>query len=209
MDGLVRIFPFIELKVTMASFAICFAAMIYALVGGPSSGKTSIIKELEKRGEQVIPEAATDWIVKKIESGISEPWKEESFALDILKLQLEREGPWLSKEGRVFADRGIFDNYAFAWALRLAGTKTLFQINQILNTIDLNQRYKAIFFIMPHSENFSSLQTEIRRENTQEAAQLEVATYALYSRHDNLIVVPGGMSSAERADFILKKIEEK
>lgn len=192
----------------MTCLPICLAAMIYALTGGPSSGKTSIIKELEKRGEPVIHEAATDWIIRKIESGISEPWKEERFTLDILNMQLEKEESWLLREGKVFVDRGVFDIYPFAMANGLAGTKTLACANKILNRIDLNQRYKAIFFIMPHSENFSTLQNEIRRENTQDAAKLEVATYAIYCRHDNFIVVPGGMSPAERADFILEKICE-
>lgn len=192
----------------MTYFPIYFAAMIYALTGGPSSGKTSIINELEKRGEPVIHEAATDWIIKKIESGISEPWKEECFTLDILKLQIEREEPWLSREGQVFVDRGLFDIYPFAMANHLAGTKTLLRVNKILNQIDLNQRYKAIFFILPHSENFASLQTEIRRENTQEAAKLEVATFAIYCRHDNFILVPGGMTPSERAEFILKKMKD-
>lgn len=182
--------------------------MIYVLAGGPSSGKTSIIKELEKRQENVIHEAATDWIIRKIEAGISEPWKEESFTLDILKVQLEREEPWLFNEERVFVDRGIFDIYPFAMAYGLAGTKTLSEVNQILNPINLNQRYKAIFFILPHSTNFSTVRTEIRKESTQEAAELEVATYAIYCSHNNFILVPGGMSPAERADFILKKIEE-
>jgi predicted ATPase len=192
----------------MTIFPICLAAMIYALTGGPSSGKSTILKELEKRGEFVIPEAAADWIAGKIAMGVSEPWKEESFTLDILKLQLEREEPWLSKEGRVFADRGIFDFYPFAMGCRLAGTATLSHINKILNPIDMHQRYKAIFFILPHSDNFSSLQTEIRRENTQEAAELEVAAYAVYCKHDHFIVVPGGMTPAERADFILEKIKD-
>jgi|GEM_PF-1007206 len=192
----------------MIPFTVCLAAMIYALAGGPSSGKTSIIKELEKRQENVIHEAATDWIIRKIEAGISEPWKEENFTLDILKVQLEREELWLFKEERVFVDRGIFDIYPFAMTYGLAGTKTLSEVNQILNPINLNQWYKAIFFIMPHSANFSTARTEIRKESTQEAAELEVATYAIYCSHNNFILVPGGMTSAERADFILRKIEE-
>lgn len=191
----------------MLAFATCFAAMLYVLTGGPSSGKTSIIKELEKRGEEVIREAATDWITEKIKSGDPEPWKENGFTLDILRLQLEREQPWLSREGRVFVDRGIFDFYPFAVSLKLAETKTLARVNEILNPIDLIQRYQAIFFVMPHSENFSSVQTEIRRENTEEAGRLEAATYAIYCRHHNFILVPGGMSPVERADFILEKMK--
>jgi hypothetical protein len=90
----------------------------------------------------------------------------------------------------------------------LAGTQTLARVNQILNPIDLNQRYKAVFFIMPHSKNFSSFQTEIRRESTQEASKLETAAYAIYCRHNKFIIVPGEMTPAERADFILNKVKE-
>ncbi len=188
---------------------VYFAAWMYAITGGPSSGKTSIIEELEKQGEAVIHEAATDWIVGKIQSGVREPWNEESFTLDILKLQLEREGPYLSAKGRVFVDRGLFDGYAFARSLRLAGTETLAGINALLNPIDLNQRYKGVFFVLPYEEDFSPLQTDVRKENAREAAQLEVATYAMYCRHHNFIVVPGGLSPRERADFILEKIRQR
>ena len=184
------------------------AAFMYALIGGPSSGKTTIIEELEKRGESVVHEAAADWIVGRQGAGIPEPWKEKDFCLDILNLQVEREGPWLDSEGRVFLDRGIVDVYAFAMERKLAGTQTLAEINKILNPIDLNQRYKAVFFVLPYKEDFSPLQTEIRRENAQEAARLEVAAYALYCRHKNFILVPGGLSPQERTDFILEKIPQ-
>lgn len=192
----------------MMHIPICLAAFIYVLTGSPSSGKTSIIKELEKRGELVVHEAATDRIVSKIKQGESEPWKDQNFPLDILQVQLERERPWLNTDARVFIDRGILDPYAFARVYNLAGTQTLASMNKLVNQIDLNQRYKAIFFVMPHSANFSPLQTEVRRENADEAAQLEVAAYALYCRHNNFIVVPGEQSPEKRADFILKKIQE-
>jgi len=61
---------------------------------------------------------------------------------------------------------------------------------------------------LPYKEDFSPLQTEIRRENAQEAARLEVAAYALYCRHKNFILVPGGLSPQERTDFILEKIPQ-
>ena len=77
-------------------FTVCLAALMYAITGGPSSGKTSIIKELEKKGESVVHEAATDWILSKIKAGVPEPWKEKNCILDIFKLHLERERPYLS-----------------------------------------------------------------------------------------------------------------
>jgi predicted ATPase len=192
----------------MTSFPLFFAAILYAITGGPSSGKTSIINELENQKEEVIREAATDYILNKIASGITEPWKEETFILDILKVQLEREDPYLTKEGRVFVDRGVFDAYSFAMPNNLAGTKTLAAINKLLNSIDLNQRYKAIFFILPHSDDFSTLQTEVRRENNFDAAKQEAATFATYCRHDHFILVPGNLSPRDRAHFILSKILE-
>ena len=88
----------------------------------------------------------------------------------------------------------------------LAGTPTLVSLNEVLNRIDLNQRYKAVFFVLPYETNFSPLQTAVRWENAQEAAKQEAAIYAIYCRHDNFIVVPGGLSPEERADFILEKI---
>jgi predicted ATPase len=192
----------------MISIPVYFAALMYAITGGPSSGKTSIIEELAKRGEPVVHEAATDWIKTKISTGNSTPWKEESFTLDILKLQIEREIPHLSLDGRVFIDRGLFDGYAFAMTHGLAGTETLASLNEILNPIDLNERYQAVFFVLPYEDNFSPLQTEVRRENAQEAAKLEVAAYTIYCRHRNFILVPGGLTPQKRADFIMEKIRE-
>lgn len=192
----------------MPCFPIYCAALLYALTGAPSSGKTSIIKELEKKGESVIAEAATDRILSQLHSGISEPWKDECFPLGTLQLQLERKEPWLMREGRVFVDRGVFDVYTFAMGNQLAGTQALADMNQLLKSIDLNQRYKAVFFITPHSVNFSPLQTEVRCEDAHEASKLELATYAIYCRHDHFIVVPGELTPEERADFILEKIRE-
>ena len=187
-------------------FTSYFAALTYVITGGPASGKTSIIKELEKQGEIVIHEVATDFIISKINAGVPAPWKDETFQLDILNLQLEREAPCDSIEGRVFADRGLFDGYAYVMSGGLAGTQTLACINEILSPIDLNQRYEAVFFVLPYGTDFPSRQTEVFRENGQEAAKLEAAVHAIYCRHKNFIEVPGGMSPRERADFILERI---
>lgn len=182
---------------------------MYAITGGPSSGKTTIIEELKRRGESVIHEAAVDCIISGMNSGIHEPWKEKNFSIDILRLQLEREAPYLSSNSRVFIDRGIFDCYAYVMGHGIAGTQTLADINKTLNPIDLNQRYKAVFFVLPYEEkNFTPLQTQLRRENAKEAASLQVAICAIYCRHDHFIIVPGGLSPQERADFILEKIRQ-
>jgi predicted ATPase len=187
--------------------SFCLAASLYVLTGASSVGKTSIIKELEKQGESVIHEAATDWISSKLQMGIHEFWKEEDFGYNILKLQLEREAPFLSCGGRVFIDRGIFDGYAYVMPLSLAGTKTLSAINEALEEIDLNKRYAAVFFILPYKgKDFSPTKTDVRRENLKEVEELQVALYAIYCRHKNFIIVPGDLSVEERSAIILEHV---
>lgn len=186
--------------------SIFLAAAMYVLTGGSSVGKTTIINELEKRGEPVIHEAAADWIASRINEGINEFWKEDHLGYNILMLQLEREKKFLEFNGRVFIDRGIFDNHAYAMHYNLAGTKTLSLINEALEGIDLNNRYSAIFYILPYRDDFIPTNTEIRRDTMKEVGELQAALYAIYSRHKNFIIVPGNMSPEKRADFILDKI---
>lgn len=194
-------------------FPLHLAALLYVLTGGPSVGKTSILNELEKQGEPTIREAATDFIAGQIDSGIHEFWKERDLNLNILKLQLEREKPFQAYEGRVFCDRGIFDPFAYAPQCSLAETKELSLMNAAVRHVDLNQHYAAIFLILPYKDSdFIPSQTEVRRENTQQFTEIQAALYAVYCRHKNFIIVPGNLTPAERATFILssiKKIEDQ
>ncbi len=180
--------------------------LMYVLTGGSSVGKTSIIKELEKQGESVIYEAATDWFASRLERGVEKFWEEEDLGYHILKLQLAREEPFLAKSGRVFIDRGIFDAHAYAMHYNLAGTQTLLLINEALEGIDLNKRYAAIFYILPYKDDFIPITTQIRRESVQEVREQQAALYAIYSRHKYFIPVPGMMTPKERADFILNHL---
>lgn len=186
--------------------SVFFGAAMYVLTGGSSVGKTTIIDELEKRGELVIHEAAADWIAGRMNEGVHEFWKEDRLGYHILMLQLEREKKFLDIAGRVFIDRGIFDNHAYAMHYSLAGTKTLSLINEALEGIDLNHRYSAVFYILPYSDDFVPTNTEIRRDTMKEVGELQAALYAIYSRHRNFIIVPGNMSPEKRADYILDRL---
>jgi predicted ATPase len=189
--------------------SIILASLMYVLTGSTSVGKTSIIHELEKQGEPVIHEAATDWIQSRLDAGVKEFWKEEDFIYNIFKLQVQREAPFLSKQGRVFIDRGLFDGYAFILPHALAGTNTHFAINAELGGIDLNQRYAAIFFILPHTDgSLSVMQNGIRQETAQQARELQAALFSVYCQHKNFFVVPGNLTPQERATFILERVHQ-
>jgi predicted ATPase len=193
--------------IEMIIFSVC-AAIMYALTGAPSVGKTSIINELESQNENVIHEAATDWIASQNSLGNFDCWNDKDFIWNIFTLQLEREKPFLTKSGRVFIDRGLFDSYAFVKCRYLIGTEALFRMNSILDEIDLNQRYKAIFFILPYQENFSPTLNEIRHDDLQVGNEIESGLYAVYARHKHLILVPGNLTPKERAAFILQHVRD-
>jgi predicted ATPase len=63
----------------------------YIITGAPGAGKTAIVAELRSRGYAVVDEAATDVIAREHARGREEPWRETSFADDIVALQRQRQ----------------------------------------------------------------------------------------------------------------------
>jgi predicted ATPase len=63
----------------------------FVLTGAPGSGKTAIIRQLERDGFSVIEEAATDVIALEQAQGVSEPWTHPSFIDSVTDLQRQRQ----------------------------------------------------------------------------------------------------------------------
>ncbi|MFH0977691.1 MAG: AAA family ATPase [Candidatus Woesearchaeota archaeon] len=85
----------------------------FILMGGPGSGKSSIIMGLEQQGEYVIREAAEDVIRYHQALGKTEPWKHPDFQDWILALQLQREKNIPTGIERVFIDSGVHTGLAY------------------------------------------------------------------------------------------------
>lgn len=89
------------------------------LTGGPHSGKSTLLSELEKIGHRVIPEAAIQ-VITHLEQVMgfnqSIEWREknfEEFQHRILDLQELQESKIKDEPGVVFIDRGRYDSIAF------------------------------------------------------------------------------------------------
>jgi predicted ATPase len=63
----------------------------FVLTGAPGSGKTSIIRQLERDGFSVVEEAATDVIALEQALGVGEPWTNPEFIDSVTRLQRCRQ----------------------------------------------------------------------------------------------------------------------
>lgn len=146
-----------------------------ALTGAPGSGKSSILLELETAyGERIIREAAEDIIKLMKAKGDKEPWKKTCFQDYILAKQMCREEQTEQLKGRVFIDRGILDGLAYYQLQGRTPTDLMkLAIKQTRN------RYKRVFLIELGN---SCEKTEIRREDLEEAKNLERLQYENYTK---------------------------
>jgi predicted ATPase len=63
----------------------------YILTGTPGAGKTSILRQLQERGFDVVDEAATTVIAREQVEGDAEPWTQAAFVEKVVDLQRRRQ----------------------------------------------------------------------------------------------------------------------
>ncbi len=165
------------------------------LTGGPGVGKTAILIALERLGEYVIKEAATDYIMYKQAMNISRPWEEEDFQLGILKLQQMREQRIPAGINRIFLDRSCCDGLAYQ--------NPTTDIYQTLLKASHADRYDIVFLIEPL--DFCKT-TQVRREDTQEALTLSKKIENVYrdAGFDTIIIQKGPL--LQRVQQILDEL---
>ncbi|MFC1845668.1 AAA family ATPase [Candidatus Dependentiae bacterium] len=162
------------------------------LTGGPGSGKTSILLALENRAEYVVREAATDWIMYRQACGIVQPWQEEDFQLNIMRLQNLREQRIEDKAARIFLDRSCLDGLAYE-------DPESTRYKKIAQTA-ANLHYDLVFLVEPL--DFTK-KTVVRRESRNEAQQLNDKIESVYRQAGyNPIPVPNGPLE-KRVELIL------
>ena len=134
----------------------------YILTGGPSSGKTSLLEELRKRGFCVVREAAKDFIIQEQQRGVKEPRLKKDFQEKVLDIQLKREEEIPLGKEVVFIDRGIPDGLAFYIHRKQKPPQRL------LESI-AKCRYEKIFFL-EHLNLYE--ETDFRTETEEESRNI-------------------------------------
>ena len=126
----------------------------YVITGGPSSGKTTVLKELAKLGYVVYPEAARVFIDKEMKKGKSLKeirGNEAEFQRKVLKIKVEVEKT-APKDKIVFFDRAIPDSIAY---YQIAGLNP----QEVLRFCP-KRKYKKIFFLeqLPFGQDYARIE---------------------------------------------------
>jgi predicted ATPase len=188
---------------SLSKFVINFSTVqkkIKVIIGGPGTGKTSIIEGLKARGYCCYPEISREVTMEAKKQGIDQLFLEQPLLFSELLLE-GRKKQYLEAQNEsheiVFIDRGIPDVLAY---MHYIGDSypPFFDIACRENV------YSEVFILPPWKEIYVS--DEARYENYEQSELIHnhlVATYTKYGY--NLIEVPKD-SLDNRILFILDKI---
>lgn len=176
---------------------------IYVLTGRSSSGKTTIVRELEKRGYTVLHETAREVLEERKDyERTNEEWLYRQ--REMFGRQLKQEDEAIKRGGKIiFSDRGLPD--VLAYCSHLIG-----YIPDELKAFDLRERYSGIF--VPHKLPFKADGTRIEKDDgeVEEIHQKVIDSYRTLGYNPiSVPVFPGNLEESVngRIEFILDKIK--
>lgn len=170
----------------------------HVITGGPSTGKTTLLAELEKLGHHTLPEAARIVIDNAIAKGLTveELRKDEKNFQHIIldhKVQTEKQYP---ADRLTFFDRGMHDTLAY---LQLKA----FEIeDHVLKAME-RARYKKVFLLDP-LESYEK--DYARTESAEESLKLNQLLRDAFAHYGMKPIAVPVLPPAERAQFVLQHV---
>ena len=184
-------------------------APIVVLSGGPCSGKTSLIRELARRGHPTLPEAAEE-IIRDPELGALRQADPLGFQRAIFERQLDNEARLLRsmqkgtgeppKQVTVFADRGIGDHFGY---LAYGGRPPFRELVEAWSKTA--SVYRSVLWCELHPEFTGA---DHRTENEAEARELHEVLRSEYERRDLQLIDVPWLPLVERLELVLRLAED-
>jgi predicted ATPase len=170
----------------------------YVVTGAPSSGKTTLVRELEKLGYRVVHEVARGYIEAQMKQGrtLEEIRADKrSFETYILNAKVAIETK-LPKDEVIIFDRAIPDSIAYFEAAGLDKTEAARKSPR--------NRYRKVFLLdrLPYKTDHA------RIENKETAMQLDEGLEQSYKMLGYHVVRIPVVSIQERLDIVLREIEK-
>jgi predicted ATPase len=173
---------------------------LYVVTGGPGSGKTTVLLELEKCGYLVAPEVARQIIQEQVrEKGTALPWIDpQKFAGLMLQRSIESFVEHTPCGSIIFSDRGIPDTLAYA---RHIGMQDQTAIKDACN----GYRYAARVFLAPWWPEIYETDSE-RKQDFAEAERTAALMTEIYRECGYEVVELPKATPRHRAEFILREL---
>jgi len=172
------------------------------LIGGPGSGKTTILNRL-KNTYETIEEAASFLIRKALTEKKPHPLinNPEQFQKDIVKTQIEFEENTENKnESIVIIDGGIPNNYVFCEFLNITLP------SELQEKVDKHKKYDYVFFL-EFPKNYKN--DPINSFTHEESLKIHQITKDVYEKIGyKLINIPFFEKISDRVKFVEDKIKE-
>jgi predicted ATPase len=171
------------------------------LIGGPGTGKTSVLKELMHRQYHCLPEISRDVTLQAKKQGIDQLFLSEPLLFSTLLLE-GREQQFLeaekSNKDLIFFDRGIPDVHAYMNYFKTKFPAVFLEKSKLYT-------YTSIYLFSPWKEIYTS--DNERYETFEESVRINEYLVAAYKELGYAIIeVPFG-AVTERADFILNSLK--
>lgn len=173
----------------------------YVITGGPSTGKTTLLAELDKLGHRVVPEAARLVIDEGMAKGLTiEKIRadEGAFQHDVLKLKEKIEAA-LDDGKLTFLDRGMHDSLAY---LRDYGLK----VEDWMHELFKGSNYQKVFLLEPLPNYVNDYARTEDHEFTKRMHKLLHDAYAEFGMEP--IHVPP-ISVEERLKIVLSHVKQE
>jgi predicted ATPase len=175
---------------------------LFVVTGGPGSGKTTVVRELEGRGFQFVPEVARQIIQEQVRAGgIAVPWGDrEHYAQLMLKRSIQSYRAHTPAPVPTFSDRGIPDTLCYA---RLIGLPDESSARRAC----VEFRYADRVFFAPAWREIYESDSE-RKQDFDEAVRTADLMRKVYRECGYQLIELPQVAPAERAEFVLKEMQQ-
>lgn len=178
----------------------------YVITGGPGVGKTTLLEELKARNYEIVPEIARELIKEQQKgNGKALPWENKNLYKEIMFDRsinsFEEIDKNANNEKPIFFDRGFLDTICYAELIES-------EISERMKCYAENWRYNKSVFILPPWQEIYETDNE-RKQNWKEAVLTFEKMRKTYKNYGYEAIEVPKTTVRERADFILKYIENK